>query len=50
MILLAEGRSVTESGRSRGRATTSAFIDTFTRTADLAPGGYRAATRGTADA
>ncbi|MEN2416935.1 helix-turn-helix transcriptional regulator [Streptomyces rimosus] len=49
MILLAEGRSVTESGRSCGWATTSAFIDTFTRTVGQTPGGYRAAARGTAD-
>ena len=49
MILLAEGSTVTEAGRCCGWATTSAFIDAFTRTVGQTPGGYRAAARGPAD-
>ncbi|MEU9348133.1 AraC family transcriptional regulator [Streptomyces sp. NPDC048278] len=47
MIQLAEGATVTETGRRCGWATTSAFIDTFTRTVGRTPGSYRAAVRGT---
>ncbi|MFI6345076.1 AraC family transcriptional regulator [Streptomyces sp. NPDC050560] len=43
MIHLAEGATVTETARRCGWATTSAFIDTFTRTTGQTPGGYRAA-------
>ncbi|MFI7504591.1 AraC family transcriptional regulator [Streptomyces sp. NPDC049687] len=42
MIQLAEGATVTETGRRCGWATTSAFIDTFTRTIGQTPGNYRA--------
>ncbi|MEU1180165.1 helix-turn-helix transcriptional regulator [Streptomyces sp. NPDC005820] len=48
MIQLAEGATVTETGRRCGWATTSAFIDTFTRTTGRTPGSYRAAACGTA--
>ncbi|WP_128379835.1 AraC family transcriptional regulator [Streptomyces cavernae] len=48
MIQLAEGATVTETGRRCGWATTSAFIDTFTRTIGQTPGGYRAAACGIA--
>lgn len=43
MIRLAEGASVTETAHRCGWATTSAFIDTFTRTMGRTPGTYRAA-------
>ncbi len=43
LIHLAEGASVTETARRCGFATTSAFIDTFTRTMGQTPGQYRAA-------
>ncbi|WP_338015924.1 AraC family transcriptional regulator [Streptomyces sp. CB02923] len=46
MIQLAEGATVTEAGHRCGWATTSAFIDAFTRTLGQTPGGYRAALRG----
>ncbi|WP_235619181.1 AraC family transcriptional regulator [Embleya scabrispora] len=41
MIHLAEGATVTETARRCGWATTSAFIDTFTRTMGRTPGAYR---------
>ena len=41
MVLLAEGASVVETGRQCGWATTSAFIDTFSRTMGQTPGTYR---------
>ncbi|MFE1980552.1 helix-turn-helix transcriptional regulator [Streptomyces mirabilis] len=41
MVLLAEGASVSETGRQCGWATTSAFIDTFGRTMGQTPGTYR---------
>ena len=41
MVLLAEGASVSETGRQCGWATTSAFIDTFSRTMGRTPGTYR---------
>jgi AraC-like DNA-binding protein len=41
LIHLAEGASVTETARGCGFATTSAFIDTFTRTMGQTPGQYR---------
>ncbi len=41
MIQLAEGASVTEAAHRCGFATTSAFIDTFTRTMGQTPGQYR---------
>jgi AraC-like DNA-binding protein len=41
MVLLAEGASVTETARSTGWATTSAFVDTFSRTLGKTPGAYR---------
>jgi AraC-like DNA-binding protein len=41
MVLLAEGASVSETGRRCGWATTSAFIDTFGRTMGQTPGTYR---------
>jgi AraC-like DNA-binding protein len=43
MIRLAEGANVTETAHACGWATTSAFIDTFTRTMGQTPGTYRAA-------
>lgn len=43
LIQLAKGSSVTETARRCGFATTSAFIDTFTRTMGQTPGQYRAA-------
>jgi len=43
MIQLAEGASVTATGRRCGWATTSAFIDAFARTMGQTPGSYRAA-------
>jgi AraC-like DNA-binding protein/quercetin dioxygenase-like cupin family protein len=42
MIQLAEGATVTETAHHCGWATTSAFIDTFTRTMGQTPGTYRA--------
>ncbi|WP_433893631.1 AraC family transcriptional regulator [Streptomyces sp. CA-111067] len=48
MIRLAEGATVTEAGLGCGWATTSAFIDAFTRTIGQTPGGYRATARGIA--
>lgn len=42
MVLLADGTSVTETAHRCGWATTSAFIDTFTRTMGQTPGAYRA--------
>ncbi|MFG3289175.1 AraC family transcriptional regulator [Streptomyces sp. NPDC048179] len=48
MIQLAEGASVTGTGRRCGWATTSAFIDTFTSTVGQTPGSYRAAACGNA--
>jgi AraC-like DNA-binding protein len=41
MVLLAEGTSVSTTGRDCGWATTSAFIDTFGRTMGQTPGTYR---------
>ncbi|MGW7353258.1 AraC family transcriptional regulator [Streptomyces sp. NPDC054784] len=41
MVLLAEGADVSETGRRCGWATTSAFIDTFSRTTGRTPGTYR---------
>ncbi|MDQ1041081.1 AraC-like DNA-binding protein [Streptomyces sp. V3I8] len=41
MVLLAEGANVSETGRRCGWATTSAFIDTFSRTMGQTPGTYR---------
>ncbi len=41
MVLLAEGASVSAAGRACGWATTSAFIDTFSRTMGRTPGTYR---------
>jgi AraC-like DNA-binding protein len=41
LIHLAEGAPVTETARRCGFATTSAFIDTFTRTMGQTPGHYR---------
>lgn len=49
MILLAEGATVTEAGRRCGWATTSAFIDAFTRTVGQTPGGYRTSARGSGE-
>ncbi|MET9080724.1 helix-turn-helix transcriptional regulator [Streptomyces sp. NPDC004237] len=46
MIHLAEGATVTEAGHRCGWATTSAFVNTFTRTIGQTPGAYRAAARG----
>jgi AraC-like DNA-binding protein len=43
LIHLAEGASVTGTAHRCGFATTSAFIDTFTRTMGQTPGQYRAA-------
>ncbi|MEV5013488.1 helix-turn-helix domain-containing protein [Streptomyces rochei] len=47
MIKLAEGANVTEAGQECGWATTSAFVNTFTRTVGQTPGAYRTATRTT---
>ncbi len=41
MVLLAEGATVSEAGHQCGWATTSAFIDTFSRTMGQTPGTYR---------
>ncbi|WP_405972170.1 helix-turn-helix transcriptional regulator [Streptomyces sp. NBC_00988] len=41
MVLLAEGASVSETGRQCGWSTTSAFIDTFSHTMGRTPGTYR---------
>jgi AraC-like DNA-binding protein len=46
LINLAEGASVTETGRRCGFATASAFIDAFTRTMGQTPGRYRASSAG----
>jgi AraC-like DNA-binding protein len=43
MIQLAEGATVTQAAHRCGWATTSAFIDTFTRTMGETPGAYRSA-------
>lgn len=43
LILLAKGTPVTETAHRCGFATTSAFIDTFSRTMGQTPGRYRAA-------
>jgi AraC-like DNA-binding protein len=43
LVRLAEGASVTETAHQCGWATTSAFIDTFTRAMGQTPGAYRAA-------
>jgi AraC-like DNA-binding protein len=43
MIELADGATVTQVGHRCGWATTSAFVDTFTRTMGQTPGTYRAA-------
>ena len=43
MIQLAEGATVTQTAHRCGWATTSAFIDTFTRTMGQTPGAYRSA-------
>jgi AraC-like DNA-binding protein len=43
MIKLAEGATVTQTAHRCGWATTSAFIDTFTRTMGQTPGAYRSA-------
>jgi AraC-like DNA-binding protein len=43
MIQLAEGAAVTQTAHRCGWATTSAFIDTFTRTMGQTPGAYRSA-------
>ena len=48
MIQLAEGATVTATAHRCGQATTSAFIDTFTRTMGKTPGSYRAASDRTA--
>jgi len=48
MIQLAEGATVTATAHRCGWATTSAFIDTFTRTMGQTPGAYRAASDRTA--
>ncbi|HEY2272334.1 MAG TPA: helix-turn-helix transcriptional regulator [Jatrophihabitantaceae bacterium] len=45
LIHLAEGASVTETAHRCGWATTSAFVDTFTRTMGQTPGRYRAEAR-----
>jgi AraC-like DNA-binding protein len=42
MIQLSEGATVTETAHACGWATTSAFVDTFTRTMGQTPGTYRA--------
>jgi AraC-like DNA-binding protein len=41
MVLLAEGATVSETGRQCGWATTSAFIDSFGSTMGQTPGSYR---------
>ncbi len=41
MIELADGATVTETAHACGWATTSAFVDTFTRTMGQIPGAYR---------
>jgi AraC-like DNA-binding protein len=41
MIELADGATVTETAHACGWATTSAFVDTFTRTMGQTPGAYR---------
>ncbi|MFD0252112.1 MULTISPECIES: helix-turn-helix transcriptional regulator [Streptomyces] len=45
MIKLAEGATVTEAGQDCGWATTSAFVNAFTRTAGQTPGAYRTTMR-----
>ena len=45
LIHLAKGTPVTETAHRCGFATTSAFIDTFTRTMGQTPGQYRAAAK-----
>jgi AraC-like DNA-binding protein len=42
MIELSDGATVTETAHGCGWATTSAFVDTFTRTMGQTPGAYRA--------
>ena len=44
MVQLAEGATVTQTAHRCGWATTSAFVDTFTRTMGQTPGAYRAGT------
>jgi AraC-like DNA-binding protein len=46
MIQLAEGATVTETAHACGWATTSAFVDTFTRTMGQTPGAYRSGSAG----
>jgi AraC-like DNA-binding protein len=46
MIQLAEGATVTETAHACGRATASAFVDTFTRTMGQTPGAYRSGSAG----
>ncbi len=41
MIELSDGATVTETAHGCGWATTSAFVDTFTRTMGQTPGAYR---------
>ncbi|AHH98942.1 helix-turn-helix transcriptional regulator [Kutzneria viridogrisea] len=43
MVQLAEGATVTETAHRCGWATTSAFVDTFSRTMGQTPGAYRSA-------
>jgi AraC-like DNA-binding protein len=43
MVQLSEGATVTQTAHRCGWATTSAFIDTFTRTMGETPGAYRSA-------
>lgn len=45
MILLADGASVTHTAHTCGWATTSAFIDTFSRIMGVTPGTHRAGVR-----
>lgn len=42
MVMLAEGATVTDTAHACGWATTSAFVQTFARTAGVTPGTYRA--------
>lgn len=42
MVMLAEGATVTDTAHACGWATTSAFVQTFARTAGITPGTYRA--------
>lgn len=46
MLELTAGSTVTETAHRCGWATTSAFVDTFTRTMGQTPGTYRAAAAG----